>query len=163
MKKVSVSLDVHWNTKHKTRSLQSGSLSQVVQKFESLNIHFIYSNSEFSHQVCSLTTYAICRRVEEKVWYVFLSPSLWWPWEFDFCPASVFLLSRLWGLFISPRCKGSHFSPLPDPASHPACTYSTHVDFHFSYSSGLSPPPPQGWLKTGGQTFSSVGGMHVGE
>lgn len=38
-----------------------------------------------------------------------------------------------------------------------------HVDFHFSYSMRLAAPAPQGWLKTGGQTSSSVGGMHAGE
>lgn len=39
----------------------------------------------------------------------------------------------------------------------------THVDFHFSYSTRLAAPPPQGWLKTGGHTSSSVGGMRAGE
>lgn len=39
----------------------------------------------------------------------------------------------------------------------------THADFHFSNSARLAAPPPQGWLKTGGQTSSSVGGMHAGE
>lgn len=37
------------------------------------------------------------------------------------------------------------------------------LDFHFSYSVRLAAPPPQGWLKTEGQTSSSVGGMHAGE
>lgn len=40
-----------------------------------LNVHFIYSNSEFPHQVSGLTTYTICRR-GEKVWQIFLSLSL---------------------------------------------------------------------------------------
>lgn len=39
----------------------------------------------------------------------------------------------------------------------------THADFHFSYSVRLAAPPPEGWLKTGGQTYSGVGGMHAGE
>lgn len=49
-------------------------------------------------------------------------------------------------------------SPFP-PVQHGR----THADFQFSYSVRLAAPPPQGWLKTGGQTSSSVGGMHAGE
>lgn len=141
----------------------STSLLQVAQKFATaLNVHFIYCNSEFPHQVSGLTTYTICRRGKKSLVDFPLSLSLRWPWEFDFCPASVLLLSRLWGLFISPRRKGSHFSLLSQPLL-PIQHAQTHTDFHFSYSVRLAAPPPQGWLKTGGQTSSSVGGMHAGE
>lgn len=44
------------------------------------------------------------------------------------------------------------------------CTRArTDTDFHFSYSVRLAAPAAQGWLKTGGQTSSGVGGMRAGE
>lgn len=73
---VLVKLTVQWNTKCKTRSLLSGSFSQVAQKFSvALNAHFIYNNSvltlspQFDHTQSA--------RGYKKKFGIFSSLSLW--------------------------------------------------------------------------------------
>lgn len=129
-----VRLDLQWNTTHKARSLLSSSLSRVTQKFAmALNVHFIYSNSRVSTpglQFDHIHNLPEGRRKSLVDFLLSLSvflplslPPSDGPRSLTFALPVFFLLSRLWGLFISPRCKGSHFSPLPAHSSHPTCGF----------------------------------------
>lgn len=134
------------NTKPGRCSLEA--FHKLARSLQWHRMYISYTVTQSFHTRSSVWPHTQSAGGEKKFVDSPLSLSLRRPWEFDFCPASVFLLSRLWGLFISPRCKGSHFS-LSQPLL-PIQHAHTHADFHFSYSARLAAPPPQGWLKTGG-------------
>lgn len=123
---------------------------------------------EFPHQVCALTTYTIRLRGGKSLVNFPLSLALsrmalgvW------LLPCQCFPPLQALRAFHLAEAQGQPLLSSPSPFFPSSLLTHTHThrntDFHFSYSVRLAAPPPQGWLKTGGQTSSSVGGMHAGE
>lgn len=161
-KKKKKQLENTWNTKHKTRSLQSGSLSQVFQKFGTHWMYISYTVTQSFHTRSPVWPHTQSAGGEKKFGRfssLCLSQAALGVW---LLPCQCFPPLRALRAFHLTKVQGQPLLSSPSPFF----LTSMHIhmlDFHFSYSVRLAAPPPQGWLKTEGQTSSSVGGMHAGE